>query len=94
MVGVTVAASVAGGTHTLYYIFSDQTAQQTITPYSTNTTIIIPAQRSQWNTVRISPESIWRAQGWTMPQQVTFSIFLQSDSAGVYYTSFDNIIPT
>jgi len=88
------AASVADGTHTLYYIFSDQTTQQTITPYSTNTTIIIPAQRSQWNTVRMSPESIWKAQGWTMPQQVTFTIFLQSDSAGVYYTSFDNIIPT
>jgi len=87
------AASVADETHTLYYIFSDQTAQQTITPYSTNTTIIIPAQRSQWNTVRISPESIWKAQGWTMPQQVTFTIFLQSGSAGVYYTSFDNIIP-
>jgi hypothetical protein len=87
------AASVTDGTHTLYYIFSDRATQQTITPYSTNTTVIIPTQRSQWNTITLSPQSIWNAQGWTIPQQVTFTAFLESNSAGVYYVSLDSISP-
>ena len=87
------AASVADGTHTLYYIFSDRANQQTITSYATNTTIIIPTQRSQWNTISLSPQSIWTAQGWTTPQQVTFSLFLESNTLGVYYVSLDGINP-
>jgi hypothetical protein len=87
------AASIADGTHTLYYIFSDRASQQTITPYATNTTIIIPTQRSLWNTIPLSPQSIWTAQGWTTPQLVTFSLFLESNSLGVYYVSLDGINP-
>jgi hypothetical protein len=87
------AASVADGTHTLYYIFSNRVSQQSITPYATNTTVIIPTQRSQWNTISLSPQSIWTAQGWTTPQQVTFSLFLESNSLGVYYVSLDGINP-
>jgi hypothetical protein len=85
--------SVTDGTHTLYYIFSDRSSQQTITPYATNTTIIIPTQRSLWNTIPLSPQSIWTAQGWTTPQLVTFSLFLESNSLGVYYVSLDRINP-
>src|SRR5207237_2105848 len=55
-------AIVADGTHTLYYVFSDRATQQTITSYSTNTTVIIPTQRSQWNTINLSPQPIWNAQ--------------------------------
>jgi uncharacterized membrane protein len=87
------AASVSDSTHTLYYVFSDQTAQQTVRTYSTNTTIIMPTQRSQWTSITLSPESVWNAQGWTTPQQVTFTIFLESNAAGVYYASLDSITP-
>lgn len=87
------AASITDGSHTLYYVFSDQTSQQTVTTYSTNTTVIIPTQRSQWNTIRIDPQSIWKAQGWTTPPQVTFAVFLESNSPGVYYASLDRISP-
>ena len=85
------AASVADGTHTLYYIFSDRATQQTITSYSTNTTVIIPTQRSQWNTITLDPQAFWNDQGWTIPQQVTFTVFLESNSAGLYYASLDSV---
>jgi hypothetical protein len=87
------AASVADGTHTLYYVFSDRATQQTVTPYSTNTTVIIPTQKSRWNTITLSPQSIWNTQGWATPQQVTFSLFLESNSVGVHYASLDSISP-
>jgi hypothetical protein len=87
------AASVADGTHTLYYIFSDRATQQTVTPYSTNTTVIIPTQRSQWNTITLSPQSIWNAERWAIPQQVTFTVFLESNSLGIYYVGLDGISP-
>src|SRR3989441_143082 len=88
------AASVTDGTHQLYYVFSDRATQQTVTPYPTNTTVIIPTQRSQWNTIMLNPDSIWHAQGWATPQQVTFGVFLESNSIGVYYVSLDSINPT
>jgi hypothetical protein len=88
------AASVTDGTHLLYYVFSDRATQQTVTPYPTNTTVIIPTQRSQWNTIMLNPDSIWHAQGWATPQQVTFGVFLESNSIGVYYVSLDSINPT
>jgi hypothetical protein len=88
---VIFGASVADGTHTLYYIFSDRATQQTITPYATNTTVIVPTQRSQWNTITLNAQSIWNAQGWTLPSQVTFTVFLESNFAGVYYATFDSI---
>jgi len=84
---------VADGTHTLYYVFSDRATQQTLTSYSTNTTVIIPTLRSQWNTINLSPQPIWNAQGWVTPQQVTFTLFLESNSVGVYYVSLDGINP-
>jgi len=87
------AASVTDGTHLLYYVFSDKTTQQTTTPYPTNTTVIIPTQRSQWNTITLNPDSIWHAQGWATPQQVTFGVFLESNSIGIYYVSLDSINP-
>ena len=89
-----LATSVTDGTHTLYYIFSNQATQQTTTTYATNTTIIIPTQASVWNTIRINPENIWTSQGWSALQQVTLTVFLESSSAGVYYASIDGIDPT
>jgi hypothetical protein len=90
-VNLFFAASVADGTHTLYYIFSDQTTQQTVKTYSTNTTVIIPTQRSQWSSINLSPQPFWSAQGWAIPQQVTFTVFLESNIGGAYYASLDSI---
>jgi hypothetical protein len=87
------AASVVDGTHTLYYIFSDRATQQTITTYATNTTVVIPTQKLQWNTIALSPQLIWNAQGWATPPQVTFTVFLESNSPGVYYTSLESFSP-
>jgi hypothetical protein len=87
------AASVTDGTHTLYFIFSNKATQQTITPYATNTTIIVPTQTSAWNTIRIDPQTIWTGQGWLTPQLVTLTVFLESSSVGVYYASLDGINP-
>ncbi len=87
------AASIADGTHTLYYVFSDQAAQETVRTYAANTTVIMPTQRSQWSTLTLSPQPYWYAQGWATPQQVTFTVFLESNISGVYYTSFDSITP-
>jgi hypothetical protein len=85
------AASVTDGTHSLYYVFSDVASHQTITPYVANTTVIIPTQRSQWNTITLNPEPIWNGRGWATLQPVTFSLFLESNSPGVYYTSIDAV---
>jgi hypothetical protein len=88
-----LAASVADGTHTLYYVFSDQTTQQTVRTYATNTTVLIPTQRSQWSTIILSPQPFWSAQDWAIPPQVTFTVFLESNVGGVYYASFDSVTP-
>lgn len=90
---ILVSASVTDGIHTLYYLFSNQVTQQTITPFSANTTIIVPTQKSQWNNISISPESVWTNQGWTIPPLVTLTVFLESSSGGVYYANIDWISP-
>jgi len=85
------AASVTDGTHTLYFIFSNKVTQQTITPYATNTTIVVPTQISTWSSVRMDSQSVWNSQGWATPQIVTLTLFVESSSVGVYYTSIDGI---
>src|SRR5256886_9796665 len=87
------AASVVDGTHSLYYIFSDRATQQTITTYATNTTVVIPTQKLQWNSIALNPQLIWNAQGWATPPQVTFTVFLESNSPGVYYTTLESFSP-
>jgi len=87
------AATVTDGTHTLFFIFSNKVTQQTITPYATNTTIVVPTQISGWNSVRMDSQSVWNSQGWATPQIVTVTVFVESSSVGVYYTSIDGINP-
>ncbi len=87
------ASSVTDGTHTLFFIFSNKVTQQTITPYATNTTIVVPTQISGWNSVRMDSQSVWNSQGWATPQIVTVTVFVESSSVGVYYTSIDWINP-
>jgi hypothetical protein len=88
-----LAASVTDGSHTLYFIFSDRATQKTITPYATNTTIIIPTQISAWNTIKVDPASIWTAQGWVTPPQVTLTLLLEASVVGVYNASVEKISP-
>ena len=93
-VGRTIfGASVTDGTHTLYYVFSDQTTLPVVTTFASNTTVTIPIRPFQWNTVTVDPAPIWAAQQWALPQQVTLTVFLESSSVGVYYASFDTISP-
>jgi len=87
------AASVVDGTHSLYYIFSDRATQQTITTYATNTTVVIPTQKLHWNSIALNPQLIWNAQGWATPPQVTFTVFLEANSPGVYYTTLESFSP-
>jgi hypothetical protein len=85
------ASSVTDGTHTLFFIFSNKVTQQTITPYATNTTIVVPTQISTWNSVRMNSQSVWNSQGWATPKIVTLTVFVESSSVGIYYTSIDGI---
>ncbi len=84
---VMFAARVTDGTHSLYFVFSNRTNQESITTYSSNTTVVVPTKASAWNAVRMDPVSIWQSQGWNTPQQVTLAIFLKSDAPGVYSAS-------
>jgi hypothetical protein len=86
-----LGASITDGAHALYYLFSNLVSQQTINQYSTNVTILVPTQKSQWNTITMSPRTIWLSQGWAIPQLVTLMVFLESNSAGVYQASLDEI---
>ena len=87
------AASVTDGTHTIFFIFSNQVTQQIIMTYSTNITVIIPTQKSEWNAIILSPQSIWNARGWAIPPQATLTLFLESELPGVYYVSITSVSP-
>lgn len=89
----TIGTSITDGTHTIYYLFSNLASQQTTSLYSNNVTIIVPTQKSQWNIITIVPSTVWASQGWLIPQTVTLAVFLESDAAGVYNASVNEITP-
>lgn len=89
----TFAASITDGVHLLYYLFSNQTNQQSITTYPTNTTVLIPTNALVWNSVTIDPGSTWSSLGWATPSQVTLTLLLESDSPGIYTASVLNLNP-
>lgn len=84
-------ASVTDGTNTVYYIFSNSAKQQTTTSFATNTTVIVPVSGSQWVTVILNPQTAWNSLNWGTPQQVTFTITLETTSSGVYSASLNEI---
>ncbi len=86
-------SDLTDGTHTVYFLFSNRATQETIRPYSTNTTVIIPTTALQWNTIKIDPQTIWISRGWTIPPQVTLSFFIESEIQGLYYTSITSVSP-
>jgi hypothetical protein len=87
------ATSITDGTHTLYFVFSNRTTVQTVTTYATNTTVLVPASTTAWNSIRLSPQAVWVGQGWSLPVQVTITLFVESDAPGVFSASLSSVNP-
>jgi hypothetical protein len=82
---------VTDGAHELSYIFSNTTAKPTFLLSSYNATTVVPIAASAWTTVSIDANQAWAAQGWAVPNQVTFTIFLQANTIGVYSASIRDV---
>jgi hypothetical protein len=78
---------VTDGVHQLTYLFSNATAKPTYLPSAYNATVTVPIAASAWTTISIDASQAWLAQGWAIPSQVTFAIFLQANRAGFYSAS-------
>ncbi|HZY94841.1 MAG TPA: hypothetical protein VFE98_08315 [Candidatus Bathyarchaeia archaeon] len=82
---------VADGSHTIYYLFSDTAKIETIINGLDNTTVTMPVGRSTWSNVTLRPATVWSAQGWKIPDKVTFTIFIQATAKGVYAASIGQV---
>ena len=91
--GAVLGIMVTDGAHELSYIFSNSTARQTFSTSNYNSTAIIPITASAWTFVSIDPNQVWQAQGWAVPNQVTFTIFLQANSVGLYSADIRDVTP-
>jgi hypothetical protein len=83
--------TLTDGAHELFYIFSNATAKTVFLTSSYNITTVVPVASSAWTTVSIDATQAWLAQGWAVPNQVTFSIFLQANSPGLYSANIRDI---
>jgi len=83
--------TITDGAHELTYLFSNTTAKPTFLPSNYNATTIVPIAASAWTTVSIDANQAWQAQGWAVPNQVTFTIFLQANTIGVYTASIRDV---
>ncbi len=88
--GVILGLFITDGAHELSYIFSNETGLS-ISSSSYNYTKVIPVSSSTWTSILIDSNQDWQAQGWAIPSQVTFSVFLQADNLGDYTTSITGI---
>ena len=86
--------TVTDGAHELSYIFSNSTSKPTFSVSNYNATILVPIAASAWTNVSIDANQAWQAQGWAVPNQVTFMIFLQANSAGLYSANIQDVTPT
>ena len=80
-------ASISDGTHTVYYVFSNDVATEIVSQFSSNTTIIVPITTMHWNTITLDPQSLWNSLSWGIPQQVSLVVALETTVRGVYYAS-------
>jgi hypothetical protein len=87
VLGVTVTE----GAHELTYLFSNTSSKATIVSSGYNATTVVPIAASAWTTVSIDANQAWSAQGWAVPNQVTFTIFLQANTIGVYSASIGDV---
>jgi len=86
-----LGVTVTDGAHELSYIFSDATVTPTFLTSNYNATTIVPISASVWTSVSIDPNQAWQVQGWAVPNRVTFTIFLQADSTGLYSASIRDL---
>jgi hypothetical protein len=86
-----LGVTVTDGAHQLTYLFSNATAKPTYLPSAYNATVTVPIAASAWTTVSIDASQAWLAQGWAIPGQVTFAIFLQANRAGFYSASIRDV---
>jgi len=86
-----LGVTVTDGAHEITYLFSNATAKPTFVSSTYNATAIIPISASAWTTVSIDPSQAWLAQGWAVPNQVTFAIFLQANRIGLYSASIRDL---
>jgi uncharacterized membrane protein len=85
--------TLTDGAHELSYIFSNTTANPTTSTSGYNSTTIVPITASAWTSVSIDPNQAWQAQGWAVPNQVTFTIYLQANSVGLYSANIREVTP-
>jgi uncharacterized membrane protein len=88
---VILGVTVTDGAHQLTYLFSNATAKPKYLPSAYNVTVTVPIPASAWTTVSIDASQAWLAQGWAIPSQVTFAIFLQANRAGFYSASIRDV---
>ena len=79
--------TVTDGAHELSYIFSNNTSRSTSYASNYNVTTLVPIAASGWTTVSIDAIQAWLTQGWAIPNQVPFTLFLQANSVGLYSAS-------
>ena len=91
--GAVLGITVTDGAHELSYIFSNTTAKPTFSASGYNATTIIPIAASAWTAVSIDANQAWQAQGWAVPNQVTFTIFLQASTMGLYSANIRDVTP-
>jgi uncharacterized membrane protein len=82
---------VTDGAHELSYIFSNTTVTPTFLTSNYNFTTLVPIASSSWTNVSIDASQAWQTQGWAAPSQVTFSIFLQANTPGLYSASIRDL---
>jgi hypothetical protein len=83
--------TVTDGAHDLSYIFSNNTVTPPISTSNYNSTTTVPIAAGAWTSVSIDANQVWQANGWGSPAQVTFTIFLQANSLGVYSANVRDI---
>jgi hypothetical protein len=88
---VILGVTVTDGAHQLTYLFSNATGKPKYLPSAYNVTVTVPIPASAWTTVSIDASQAWLAQGWAIPSQVTFAIFLQANRAGFYSASIRDV---
>jgi len=86
-----LGVTVTDGAHVLSYLFSNTTAKPAFLTSSYNFTSMVPIAASAWTTVSIDANQAWLSQGWAVPSQVTFTIFLQASSIGLYSANIRDI---
>ncbi len=88
---VMLGARVTDGTHLLFFVLSSLAVRKTVATYPENTTVTIPIAPYAWSSIFLDNESVWKSQGWSEPNTVDFSLYIEADFNGYYYASIKEI---